>query len=339
MSEVLSQSQIDALLKSVAQEKAVAESQPANIAAPAPESAGPKTRKYDFMTPKRFSRDSLRILDSVYTNYARLVATQMSSVLRLNVEVELLDIEEQKYNEFNNALNDNDVLSSISFTINDEVNDDPVLMRISNSIIYVLLDRMLGGKGEGGNEEVTGFTDIEMTLYDSINQHLVPLMSDAWVNYYPAVFAYDKLEANPRLLQAISLEDTVVIVVFNATIKDVTGQITVCLPGSGLDVMFKTFEGKRMSMSRQKDKGGKATDLILSSISGTTLEISVRLNEAKFNLEDLYLLRPGDIINLHEPKDADALVFVEGVPWYKGELGVQRQNIAIKIKDPISNTV
>jgi flagellar motor switch protein FliM len=332
MSEVLSQNQIDALLQSVAQGNAETNS----IA----ELPTQKTRKYDFSTPKKFSRESLRVLDSIYNNYARVVETQLSSILRMNCEVELIDVEEQKYNEFNNALMDNDVLTRVDFLIDDVDYEDPALMHISIPVVNVMLDRMLGGTGEQIDGVEGPFTEIELSLFESVSHRLVPLMNDSWQNYFPVSFKYAKIEENPRLLQSIAAEDTIVIVILNITVNNVSGQFNICLPGSSLEILFRTFETKRGSSNRHREARATngASDIILSSISGSTLEVSVQLGHAEFNLADLYEMRIGDIINLRKPKDSQALLYVEGVPWYKGELGVQKQNIAIIIKEPISNT-
>lgn len=65
-----------------------------------------KVKDYDFRTPKRFTKEQLKIVSSVYENYSRLLSSYLTSMLRLYVEVECVHIEEQRYNEFNNALPD-----------------------------------------------------------------------------------------------------------------------------------------------------------------------------------------------------------------------------------------
>ena len=98
MADVLSQSQIDALLHSM-QNADVEESK---VTQPQPT----KTyRKYDFYSPKKYTKDKLKMLKSIYDNYARIATSQINGLFRVASEVEVIGVEEQRYYEFGNALN------------------------------------------------------------------------------------------------------------------------------------------------------------------------------------------------------------------------------------------
>ena len=92
MAEALSQSQIDALLSSMANggfEEEKKETTPEK-----------KYRKYDFYSPKKFTKDKLKILSNIYENYARLLNARINGLLRMNSQVEVVNVEEQRYYEF-----------------------------------------------------------------------------------------------------------------------------------------------------------------------------------------------------------------------------------------------
>ena len=48
-------------------------------------------------------------------------------------------------------------------------------------------------------------------------------------------------------------------------------------------------------------------------------------------LNDIYNLHVGDVINLNKPKDSEIYLYIENQPWFKGKLGVQNKNMAVKI--------
>ena len=341
MAEVLSQSQIDELLRSVAGGSSAEVEQEASLAS----DAALKARKYDFLTPKRFTKDSLRIIDGIFNNYVRMIQTTLSGVLRLNCEMEILDIEEQKYNEFNNALNDNDVVTVASFRVDeDNYHDQPILVQLSTSIVSVMMDRMLGGVGATSDDSFSGYTDIELMVYENIINHIIPLLNDVWRNSFDVNIAFDRIEGNPRLMQDISIDDTVVIVVLSVNIQEASGQMNVCLPGDSLEVLFKSMEDKRRiaggrNKQRETRRSSDSADLIMTSISTGTLELSVRLCDAQVSLGDVFHLRVGDVIHLNKPSNSEALLYVENVPWFSGELGIQRYNKALKIKRPVSENL
>ena len=104
MSEVLSQSQIDALLNSMMSggggEDQAEDKKPEK-----------KYRKYDF------TKDRIKMLNGIFENYTRVIGSRLNAQMRTTCEIEVGSIEEQKFFEFNNALTEGDVLTMVDVTI------------------------------------------------------------------------------------------------------------------------------------------------------------------------------------------------------------------------------
>ena len=346
MGDVLTQSQIDALLSSVQGsgnfDKPAEPTDTAGPSEPVSTIAEPdkekKYRKYNFHTPKKFTKDRLKLLRSVYENYARMISSHLTSFLRIGCEVELFEIEEQRYYEFNNALGDENLLAFVDVHINDnEKEEDPVLMVMSDSVMYTMLDRMLGGGGEesgtDGDEQHSGiYTDIEIAVYETILSHIAPLMNDVWENYFNIRFKYGKVESNPNPIQVISIDEIVVIITFNISVKDTSGQISICLPASILDKIFKQFEQTSLAGTRKKDsQTPDDKQNIIKGIENSILEVQAEFEKSNILLEELYSMNVGDVLNLNIPKDSEVNINIGNKPWFKGRLGVYKENVAVKL--------
>lgn len=328
MADVLSQSQIDALLNSLNSPEAVA-----NEGKSVEEEETRKIKKYDFKTPKKFTRDRLKLVFSVYENFARVVSSYLTSMMRLSCQVEMVDIEEQKYFEFNNALSENDIVAMVDGSVNNgKGNSETLMIQMTNSIIYSLIDRMIGGSGDAEETDpTTGFTDIEISLFENVMVHLLPIMEESWQSYFDVVFKFDKIETNPRLIQSIQADEIVVIVVLNVEIKGTTGTFNICIPGGIMEDVFKLSDLQNIAGRRREHQDDFAREEILDSLKDSQLELRAFLGEANILLEDVYSLKPGDVINLRKPKDSEVAVYVEDKPWYKGRLGEKKGNVAVKI--------
>lgn len=326
MSEVLSQSQIDALLSSVMQEGFSDDNEKKD-------ETEKKYRKYDFYSPKKFTKDRLKILSSIYENYARIVSSRLNGMLRINSEVEVLTVEEQRYFEFSNALNDNDVLTIIDASVPDTSEMDPIIMHISTQLMLSMIDRTLGSS-ESDVQEIPSdytYTDLELSLYNNIARHIVGSMKDGWANYLELDFKMQKIEMNPGLMQTISSDETIVIIVLDVSFSGIKGQINICIPGSLLDIIFSIFDKRMMTAGKGINREEESPEEILSSIKNTALEITAQLGEAQLLLSDVYNLHVGDVINLNQPKDSEICLYIEDTPWFKGKLGVHNKNMAVKI--------
>ena len=110
MAEVLSQSQIDALLNA-------ARSGEMDLAASAEKTTEKKYRKYDFYSPRKFTKDRMKMISGIFENYTRVINSRINGLLHTTCDVTVESVEEQRYYEFSNALSDGD-----AFTIHEEIN-------------------------------------------------------------------------------------------------------------------------------------------------------------------------------------------------------------------------
>jgi len=328
MSEVLSQSQIDALLASVIGG--------GDVESNVYKETGEEYRKYDFYSPKKFTKDKLNIIKNTHENYCRLVSSRINSLLRVSCQVELITVEEERYYEFSNALSDNDALTLVNASLQNKEGSGLIFIHITTPLMLSMIDRMLGGKGEESQSvsSLYSYTDIELMLYENIAKYLVAVMKDGWANYLDMNFDIEKVETSHGLMQEIGMDEIVVIVVIEVEINEVKGKINICIPSSLLSNIFGFLENKKTSSG--KASGGeedKTSQNIFGFIKDSNLEVTAKIGDATVMLQDIYDLKKGDIINMNRPQDSFVDLFVEDNIWFHGKLGVQNKNMAVRISE------
>lgn len=327
MSEVLSQSQIDALLSAMqgggkSGNEETAEQQQEK-----------KYRKYDFYSPRKFTKDHLKMLNGVFENYTRIITSRINAWLHTVCEVEVESIEEQRFYEFFNALTEGDVLALADATSENtpmETEDNPVMLHFNTSLMLSMMDRLMGGDGEVDNRLPASyhFTDVEIRLYETIAKSLIGVLGGSWENYLPLTFTFRRIENNPTLVQLIGLDEAVIIVSVNLKFPNCEGRLSVCLPGMMLTNVFAKITAINQS---GRSIGEDHTEDILEILRDSSLEITAELGRATLALQDLYSLNLGDVISLGHPKDEPIYLRIGGNPWFSGKMGVQKNNVAIKI--------
>jgi flagellar motor switch protein FliM len=330
MAEVLSQSQIDLLLNSIGDSSEFDETM---------EKDGEKEKtykKYDFYSPKKFTKDRLKIIKSVYDNYARIASSQINSLFRVSSEVEVVTVEEQRYYEFGNALSESDILTLVEVSLPDKSKNPPILVHASAPIVVNMMDRMLGSVGNSNIvEDGYTYTDIEILLYEKIIKYLTEIMSDAWSSYIKLEFNFNRIQKNPSMFQDIGVDETIVIIVLDVNLSEVSGKISICIPGSLLLSIYTIMDRRKHISLEEGAENRRNKDDILNNIKNSALDITAQLGKVQLNLEDIYKLHVGDVINLNKPKEEELLLSVAGKPWFTGQLGVHNRKVAIKIKDRI----
>lgn len=329
MSEILSQSQIDSLLSSLT--SGIKEIEEPEII------AGKKIKDYDFRSPKLFTREQLKLLHSIYENYARILSSHITGILQTYTLVEIEEVEEQQYYEFNNALPDSVLMGILDFALKaDNIDEDLVLIDFSKDIGFCAIDRLLGGPGKPLQED-REYTEIEIGILEHIIKGIVSLMKNVWADYIEVTPRLIKLETNSRILQGVSADENIVIVVMSILVNETQGKISICIPATTLDMMFKKKNAQNKKNARRGDLLSEAQRRadILGEINKSDLELTGILGKVEILSKDLIELEVGDIIKLNKPENALVEIFVGKTPWFRGEMGVHNKKRAISIVESI----
>ena len=327
MAEVLSQSQIDALLNSM---------QGGNSAPPKEDAPEKKYRKYDFKSPRKFTKDRLKMLGGIFDNYSRIINTRINGLLHANCEVEVESVEEQRYYEFSNALHDGAVLTVAHLNMEGGDEDEaPVLMYPTTTMMVSMMDRLLGGTGNV--EDVPDdyeYTDLDLCLYENLTQEFVKCMGEGWANDIQLDFDFGRVESNPTLVQLIGLEETVVLVDLKLKFSNCEGGISIVLPGTMLTNIFtKINEDNPTRRTTAEDH----SDEIMGQLRDSSLEVVAELGRTTLRLRDIYSLNVGDVIDLSQKKDSAVFLRIGGRKWFDGMMGVSEKHLAVKIKQVYQN--
>ena len=322
MAEVLSQSQIDALLNA-------ARSGELDVDKPSEKSEEKKYRKYDFYSPRKFTKDRLKMLNSIFEGYARVINSRINALLHATCEIEVDSVEEQRYYEFSNALTESDVIALAEIDLAELQGEDPILAHMDTPVVLSMLDRMMGGEGDPDPTVPSDYnmTDLELDMYEGLLKDLIPIMGSSWENYITLNFRYTRTEVNPTLVQLIGYDETVVIVGLNIKFPNCTGRMSLCLPGEMLTNIFSEISKSTSRRSTGEDK----SEEIFDSLRDSELEIVAELARTKILLSDLYHLNVGDVVDIKRPKDSPIFLNIGGRRWFDGRMGTSNKQVAVKI--------
>ena len=324
MADVLTQEEIDAMLNSA---------QSGGVIAPVEKVVDVK--EYDFRSPKKFTKERIKTLDSIFDNYARLLSSYLTGLLRLYCKVSLASIEEQRYFEFNNALPDYVMMGMAELRIDDdEIDDLSTIMQFSNSLTYIMIDRLLGGKGEYKDTD-RDFTEIEVSVMENIVKNSLDLLKEPWASFVEIDPVLENIETNSRVVSTVGYDDTMIICVLEIMISETKALVTICMPALGLDEIMQKYTvrhgrvGRKIDANREKERKNN----IFDGVSYTALDVKAVLGEVDLDMLDVVRLQAGDIIPLGKSIDSNITLNVGGKKWFDGKMGVYNNKKAVKIEN------
>jgi len=334
MADVLTQSQIDELLNSFS---AVGSKAFEEIEETQPDK---KAKVYDFRTPKKFTKEKLKVIDGIFENYSRLLSSYLTGLMRLYCKVEVLQIEEQKYFDYNNALPDYVLMSIVNLGIEDkDILDTSIIYQLSNPIAYTMMDRLMGGHGNFFDQN-RDFTEIEVNLMRDILTKMIALLQESWSGYFEIKPVMTSLETNSRVIQTIAPDDIIILVMLEVEIRNIKNTISICIPAINLESMMAKFSDRysnRISKRFDPEKEIERREEILQGIKNTPIKIDAVLAETQVDLYDILTLQVNDVIPLNVPIDKNVMVKIGNNLWFDGKLGIKNNRKAIKIDNIYKN--
>lgn len=325
MTDVLEQSEVDALLAAVDTGQVAAE--------PVPTVFGTGGRSqidvqvYDFKRPERVSKDQMRAMEGLHEGFARNFGAALSGYLRTIIEVGVANIEQLTYSEFIHSLPNPTCFNLLK----GEGLDGQLCLEISPLIIYPIIDRLLGGSNADLFIPQRPLTQIEQRLVQRITDRATHHLSDAWSNLTPVKFKVEDFESNPQLVQIVPPNETVVVIGFELKMGNRAGTMSLCIPYNAIEPMMPLLTAQSWVSYQRKGSQDDHLRKLTRNVGAAAIELRVVLARTSIKVDDLLSLQPGDLITTERECSAEATVQAEGKNKFLCEVGQLRGNRAIKI--------
>ena len=286
MGEVLSQSEIDNLLKALSSGELDVDEMK--------NTEEKQVKNYDFARPSKFSKEHLRTLEIIFEHFGRLLSTNLPAYLRKTVNVEVVNSEVVIYSEFSNALSNPVLLGVVGM----QPLSGNIIMEMASNLGFAIVDRLLGGAGNALDKE-RDFSEIELTILERIFTVCVNQLQEPWENVVKVNPRLERIETNSQFAQIISPSETIAIVTINIKIGDVEGLMNICLPYATLEPVMDKLNTKYWFSNMQEKDSNTYEDAIDKKVD-QELEVYVG-NIKKFTalpgyFENKYAVRVTNVI-------------------------------------------
>lgn len=325
MADILSQEEIDALLD-------VVEDEGDDVLEGSDDSHLVPQRQvtlYDFKRPNRVSKEQLRAFRGVHDKMARSLASQISSIMRSIVEIQLHSVDQMTYGEFLMSLPNPTSFNVFSV----KPLEGSGIIEINPSIAFPMLDRLLGGKGEpfDANRE---FSDIELSLFETILRVMMVTLKEAWgpvMEVYPNI---ESKESSPNVVQIVAQNEIVVMVVMEIIIGHSSGMMNICYPVISLEPILPKLASRDLMLNETSSKKSRNTELQVL-LGGAQVSVEANLGDSELTMRDILDLKVDDVIRLSAPADDIVTIRIDGKERFKGEIGLRRFRKSIQITEMI----
>lgn len=316
MSRELSQQEIDAVFQNMTDRK---------HEAPAV--------KFDFRRPDRIPKSQVRAIHLLHDTFVRNLVSSLSAYLRSYLTVNLVSVEQLSYAEFLDGLPSPTCIVSLGLS----PYDGNGVLELNPSLVFPILEMLLGGTGKGSASIQRDITEIEQKLLDGLFRIILHDLREAWKGVTAVDFTIESMETEPQLLHLLAPNEAVVSIGVEVRIGETVGMMNIAMPSIVIKMMRQKFDQQWSVRKTHANAGEQVRVLRLLREGSLTLE--ARLEGPTLSIEDLLGLAEGHLLTFDYPVERPVELLVNGTHKFTGQMvstGRKRACLVDKVRPSLA---
>ncbi|AEF53870.1 flagellar motor switch protein FliM [Marinomonas posidonica] len=316
--DLLSQDEIDALLHGADEKPADDDNADANGVA-----------SYDITSQERIVRGRMPTLEMINERFARYTRISLFNMLRRTADVSSGGLQVMKFGEYVHTLYVPTSLNLVKF----RPLRSTALFILDAKLVFKLVDNFFGGDGRHAKIEGREFTPTEIRIVQLMLEQVFVDLTEAWAPVLKLELEYISSEVNPAMANIVSPSEVVVVSTFHIELDGGGGELHITLPYSMIEPVRELLDaGVQSDVDEKDDRWGKSLEQDVQDIG---VKLSVNVTNKKATLREILKYKAGDIIPVEMPEYIT--VRANGVPSFKGKLGVSNERYSIQVTENIKS--
>lgn len=281
---------------------------------------------FDFRRPDRIAKSQVQAIRMLHESFVRNLGSSLSAYLRSYLTVNLISVEQLAYGEFLEGLAAPTYLVSLSL----RPYDGSALIEMSPSLIFPIIEIILGGKGHAGANLKREVTEIEQSLLETLFRIILNDLKEAWKAVTPIDFKFQAVATEPQMLQILAPNEAVVSVSIEIRIGEISGTLNLAIPSINIKMIGSKFD---QQWSLRKTEPTETEQRRASTlIRDAEVRLEARLQGPKLRVRDLLDLKTGDLLALDYRLDRLLDCDINGTAKFQGRVVNSNQKKAFLIE-------
>jgi flagellar motor switch protein FliM len=278
------------------------------------------------------SYERLPMLEIVFDRLVRLTTTSLRNFTSDNVEVTLDSISSVRFGDYLNSI----PLPAILSVIKAEEWENYGLLTVDSSLIYSMIDVLLGGRRIGGNIRVEGrpYTTIELAL---ARRMIEVILDDTHRAFEPVTnvnFKLERMETNPRFAAISRPGNAAILIELRIEMDDRGGKIEILLPYATIEPIREQLLQMFMGEKFGRDpiwEGHLATEIYSAEV-----DVEAVLHEQNVPLSKMMAMQPGDTLMFERSPSDPVRLRCGDVELTEAIMGHIGNHVSVRVARPLN---
>jgi len=276
------------------------------------------------------SYERLPMLDIIFDRMVRMMSTSLRNFTSDNIEVSLDNITSVRFGDYLNSI----PLPAMLAVFRAEEWDNYGLMTVDSSLIYSIVDVLLGGRRGTAAMRIEGrpYTTIEQTLVERMIAVVLKDMSAAFEPLSPVNFTFDRLETNPRFATIARPPNAAILVKLRIDMEDRGGRLELLYPYATLEPVRELLLQRFMGEKFGRDSIWETH--LATELWSADLQLDAILGEQTMSLREVMNFEVGQTIvfNIRPEEKVEMRCGDQSMTW--GRMGRSGKQLAIRVDYP-----
>ncbi|WCL53033.1 flagellar motor switch protein FliM [Gimibacter soli] len=290
--------------------------------------AGETTGIHALINSALVSYERLPMMDIIFDRMVRMMSTSLRNFTSDNIEVSLDNITSVRFGDYLNSI----PLPAMLAVFRAEEWDNYGLMTIDSSLIYSIVDVLLGGRRGTAAMRIEGrpYTTIEQTLVERMISVVLKDMCGAFEPLSPVNFTFDRLETNPRFATIARPPNAAVLIKLRVDMEDRGGRLEVLFPYATLEpireLLLQRFMGEKFGRDTIWETH-LATELWRANV-----DLMAIMDETEMSLGEVMNLQVGQTVVFNKTPRDEIVLKCGDVAMVSGAIGRAGQHMAVQVR-------
>ena len=282
---------------------------------------------FDFRRPDRIPKSQVRAIHLLHDTFVRNLVSSLSAYLRSYLTVNLVSVEQLSYAEFLDGLPSPTCMVSLGLN----PYDGNGVLELNPSLVFPILEMLLGGTGKTTINIQRDITEIEQKLLDGLFRIILHDLREAWKGVTAIDFTIEAMETEPQLLHVLAPNEAVVVVAVEVRIGETVGMMNIAMPSIVIKMMRQKFD---QQWSVRKTHASQDEQLrILRFLREASLAMEARLTGPTLTVHELLGLEEGQLLTFDYPVSRPVDLEVNGGRKFSGYVVSTGKKRAFQIEE------
>ncbi|KEZ78019.1 flagellar motor switch protein FliM [Salinisphaera hydrothermalis] len=316
--DMLSQAEIDSLLKGVSGEDEPAEAEQT--------ATGKRIRPFDPATQQRVVRGRLHTLDIINERFARDFRMSLFNLIRRSADITVDSVKIQAYSEFTRNL---PVPANINLFGMKPLRGN-ALMVFPPNMVFLVVDSLFGGDGRFlTKSEGREFTHTEQRIIGRLLTLALESYDQGWRNVYPLEMEFQRAEMQVRFANITSSPNELVVnTTFHLEVGAFGADFNICIPYAMIEPIREVLTNTALQKADPEEQEARAQRLA-GEVKRSHVPLTADFTTIESTIGRVSRLAVGDVLPIELPGEVTARV--DDVPVFAAAYGRLNGRKALRV--------